>query len=268
MNILIATRQRAGQVKLLTWLNENHAQETTLFVEPQEVNTYKLYYPNCKIVSIGLQSQGLSFVRNFIYQYAIENNIDYYWMFDDDIKNFYYRVDKKMIKEDDPWLLLQDCENDFRACKFHHAGLEYQQFAWSASKKHLLNTFCDNAVWFNMPLLKDLLPSRNPYRMELKVKVDRDFCMQVVAAGGTTARCTTLAFATPPDGSNSGGLKEIVYDQPGWEEKAVDQLIAIWGSECVTKFTKDSGRVDAKIHWDRLRKPKVDSNALYGGLFD
>lgn len=266
MKILIATRQRAGKVKLLTWLNDYHPQETTLFVEPNEVDTYKLYYQKCNIINIGLQDQGLSFVRNFIYQYAIDQSINYFWMFDDDIKNFYYRLEQKMIKEEQPWSLLQDIENDFRACKFYHAGLEYQQFAWSANQKFLLNSFCDNAVWFNMPLLLQILPTP-PYRKELKVKVDRDFCMQVIANGGTTARCTTFAFATPPDGSNSGGLKEIVYDKEGWESEAVDQLIKIWGPECVTKFTKDSGRVDAKIHWNKLNKPKPIAKDLYEGLF-
>lgn len=263
MNILIATRQRAGKVKLLSWLNDWHATDTILFVEPNEIESYKLHYPSVKIINIGESDRGLSFVRNFIYQYAINHNISFFWMFDDDIKEFYYRLEKKMIKETDPWPLLEGIEKDFKACKFFHAGLEYQQFAWSATQPHLLNSFCDNVVWFNMDLLKTILPVP-PYRMELKVKVDRDFCMQVIANGGTTARCTTLAFATPPDGSNSGGLKEIVYDKEGWEEEAVNQLIAIWGEHAVSKIVKANGRVDAKIHWNKLT---IKKPTLYEGLF-
>lgn len=259
MNTLIATRGRAGKVKLLTWFNESHPEGVILFVEPQEEQIYRLQYQNLKIVPIGLRDQGLSYVRNFIYQYAIGNEIDYFWMHDDDIKDFFRREGNKMIKLDTPYPFLVEMENRFIHQGFYHAGLEYQQFAWSATAPFVLNSFCDNAVWFNMKLLKTILPTP-PYRKELKVKVDRDFCMQVIAGGGITARSTELAFATPADGSNTGGLKELVYDKPGWEEEAVDQLIKIWGVNVVTKFTKPTGRVDARINWKALNSSQQSIN--------
>lgn len=265
--ILIPTRGRAGASKLLSWLNDEERIQTFLFVEPEDIENYKRHYPKLPLVNIRASNQGLSFVRNFTYSWATQQGYRFYWMFDDDVKNFFHRSGTKMIKIE--WEhcvdMLCQCENDFVEAGFFHAGMEYQQFAWSAGNKIFnRDSFCDNVVWFDMMRCLSILPTP-PYRRELKVKVDRDFCMQVIAKGGTTGRHTIFTFATPPDGSNAGGLKEIVYDKEGWEAEAVDQLISIWGEDKVSKIVKESGRVDAKIHWNKLKPIKTPD--LYDGLF-
>lgn len=267
MEIIIATKGRYRNNKFLTWLDQNFGGHTTLFVEPAELDSYKFAFPNTKIENIFWNDRGLTYVRNIIYKYTIEHNIDYFWMPDDDITGFFKKVGNRVEKIE--WELvinrLMDMEKEFIKEGFAHAGLEYQQFAWSATKPYVLNSFVDAVVWFNMPILKQIIRTTQPYKYELKLKVDRDFCMQVLAAGGTTARSTELSLSMPKEGSNTGGLKEIAYDIDHLEESMVDKLIELWGTDKVTKITKDNGRIDAKIHWDRLRP--IQTPGLYEGLF-
>ena len=243
--IFIATCGRACKVNMLKYLPPS----SILFVEPRERDEYALHYPDLHLVSIGLNNQGLAYVRNFILQYAIDHKFKHYWMLDDDIKGFYTRqlgankVEKALMLP-----TLESAEQLFLKYNLWHGSLEYQQFAWSMGDKEIiLNSFCDNAVWFDVEKCKIL---SGKYR--LKLKVDRDFCMQVIDCGGTTGRSTLHAFATPPDGSNDGGLKEMCYDVPGEEERNVDELIKLWPVGVVTKFVKDTGRIDAKINWKLL----------------
>lgn len=266
MEIIIATRGRYANNKFLSWLDKSHGQNTTLFVEPQELGHYRFNFPNTRIVNILSDNQGLTYVRNFIYEYAIAYQ-DYFWMPDDDITGFFKKDGNRVHKmdQDEVWDKLEKIEKIFIEKGYAHAGLEYQQFAWSATKTFILNSFCDAVVWFNMPILKKIIKSDQPYKPELKLKVDRDFCMQVLASGGTTARYTELSLSMPKEGSNAGGLKDIAYDINGLEESMVDKLIEIWGNDKVTKIIKDNGRIDAKIHWDKL-KP-IEQPGLYDGLF-
>lgn len=262
---IVATKGRAGKGKILQWLNDNLPIDTILFVEPQEYELYKSYYPNIRRYYIMRENnRGLAYVRNEIYNFALQHEIKYFWMPDDDITGFFDKEGNRVKKNNDPIQALIKAQERFIKEGFYHAGLEYQQYAWSANREFTLNSFVDAVVWFNMDLLKTILPTP-PYREELKLKVDRDFCMQVLAKGGTTARYNELSLSMPKEGSNEGGLKEIAYDIPGFEESMVDKLREIWGFNIVEKITKPSGRIDAKIHWDRLIPLKT--NQIYDGLF-
>lgn len=263
---IVATKGRAGKGKILGWMSDNAKDlgDIYFFVEPKEYNKYKLHYPNIQMIIIPKDDAGLAYVRNRIYEFVLHKGIEYFWMPDDDITGFYDKVGNRVKKNDNPIPKLMEIQEEFIQNGFFHAGLEYQQYAWSANRQYTLNSFCDAVVWFNMKLLKTILPMP-PYREELKLKVDRDFCMQVLAKGGVTARYNDLSLSMPKEGSNEGGLKEIAYDLPGHEESMVDKLKELWGSNIVEKITKPSGRIDAKIHWDRLiPQPK---NELYDGLF-
>lgn len=268
LKFLIATKGRAGKCKLLTWLNDSEcAKETTLFVEEHELDNYYFHYPNFNFVFIRERDKGLAYVRNMIWSYAIAHDINYFWMPDDDITGFFDRVGNRMVKAENWIQRLRDTQRDFIDCKFHHAGLEYQQFAWSATKPFVIGSFVDAVVWFNMPLLKQIFPAEPPYREELKLKVDRDFCMQVIAYGGQTSRSTTFALSMPKEGSNTGGLKEIAYDITDLEYNMVCLLQKLWGEHVVEHITKSDGRRDAKIHWNKIKIPKPINNNMYDGLF-
>lgn len=244
--VLIPSKSRAGKSKLLTTLNDI-SYNAYIFVEPQEIHTYKFTYPNLQVVDIMQSNQGITFVRNLIRRFAEEYQMPKYWMCDDDVSDFYLRQGTKMIKSDVVTVLHQ-AELMFLENKVWLGALEYQQLAWSANKPFIENSFAEVCGWNDTNLTMSLR-----YRPEVEGKEDRDFAMQIIKAGGKTMRSTLQAFAAPKNGSNAGGLKEIFYDISGREEQCVDALVEMWGAGVVTKYVKEDGRVDAKINWKNIR---------------
>jgi hypothetical protein len=167
-------------------------------------------------------------------------------MLDDDLKFFYEIVDRKTVKID-PHAALEKAEALIKYIpNLAQASLDYTQFAWSASKEIKLNSYCDCCVYINTKLA-----SAAKYRSEIELKEDRDFSMQLLAAGFNTARISKYAFHSPKNGSNNGGLKKL-YDIPGKEEEVCHKVVNIWGEKFCTVQKKKNGRTDLKINWKGL----------------
>ena len=246
--ILVPSKGRAGKSKLLDHLNTFRPNGGVyVFVEPQEIHTYAFNYPNLEVVDIMTTNKGITHVRNLIRRFAEDYSFEKYWMMDDDVSGFYLRDGTKMIATSMD-IVLQAAEASFVAKGAALGGLDYQQLAWSATKDANENSFCDVAVWCDVAQLMGMR-----YDPVVEGKEDRDFAMQVVAAGLKTMRTTLQAFAAPKNGSNAGGLKELFYDQSGREEACVDAMLKKWGGGVITKIVKPDGRIDAKINWKAIK---------------
>ncbi|AFM54747.1 hypothetical protein P12024L_27 [Nonlabens phage P12024L] len=247
-NIFIPTKNRVENSTLLKFA-EQQKQEVFIVVEPQEYKSYKNTFPNFKYIILPENNGGITYVRNYIKEYSEKNEMDNYWQLDDDITGFFYREGTKLIKDD--FSVLSKAAEQFKSNSISLGGLEYRQFAWSASKDFVLDSFCDSCVFVDNTKTKGLR-----YRKYLEGKEDRDFAMQVISLGGKTARTTLYAFSAPANGSNAGGLKEIFYDI-GKEEIAVSRMVEVWGKNICVPIVKPSGRNDIKIMWK-----KINSNQL------
>ena len=71
------------------------------------------------------------------------------------------------------------------------------------------NGYCDVCVAIHAARAK-----RCTFRDACDLKLDRDFTLQVLAAGYETLRITQYSFACPKNGSNAGGLAPV-YAIPG-----------------------------------------------------
>jgi hypothetical protein len=188
---------------------------------------------------------GITYVRNFIKEYSEASNMDSYWQLDDDISGFFYREGTKLIRCGFEALI--NSQNVFENNSIALGALEYRQFAWSANKEIILNSFCDSCVFVDNKKTKGMR-----YNKYLEGKEDRDFAMQTINNGMKTARTTMFAFSAPANGSNLGGLKEIFYDKKGLEERVVDRMIEVWGNKVCNKIVKKDGRIDCKINWNKI----------------
>lgn len=242
-NIFVPSKGRANTSSLIKLAQEQNIR-LTVVVEPQEADSYLSSFPEMNYILLPLKQQGITYVRNYIKEFTERNSIGYYWQLDDDISNLYTREGTKLTRTGFDCLI--SAGNTFIKNKISLGALEYRQFAWSASKDLTLNSFCDTCVFVDNRLTNGMR-----YRPYLEGKEDRDFAMQIIKSGGKTARITTLAFSSPPNGSNVGGLKEIFYDQ-GKELQCVDRMIEIWGDRICNRITKENGRVDVKINWNEI----------------
>jgi hypothetical protein len=247
--IYVTTKSRYDNCKTVDLIG--NYKNLYIIVEPQEYNEYKNNYPNFNIIQLPENNKGLSYARNFIKTQTEENNIQDYWLLDDDISYFYERDDKKLNRIDFE-TCLKNSRKFFKENKIAVGGLEYRQYAWSASKRLIENSFCDSAVFIDNNLTKGIR-----YNLELKLKIDRDFCIKTIKSGNKTGRDTFYAFSVPPNGSNKGGLKEIAYDVIDLEKQMCLKMVEIWGSDICQHIVKDDGRNDLKIHWNNINSTQT-----------
>lgn len=215
-----------------------------IVVEPQEYEAYSNKFGQHNIIQLPENNKGITYVRNFIKKYTEDLNLEYYWQLDDDITGIYYREDTKLFKTG--YTNLLKAAQQFKENRIALGALEYRQFAWSANKPLIINSFCDSCVYVDNISTKGMR-----YNAYVEGKEDRDFAIQVIKNGLKTARTTLYAFSVPQNGSNEGGLKEIFYDL-GKEEICANRMVEIWGENICQKVIKESGRIDVKINWKNI----------------
>jgi hypothetical protein len=247
-NIFIPSKNRVENASLLKYAHENNF-IVNVVIEPQDEEKYKIKYPNFNYIILPQDNGGITFVRNYIKQYTINKGLQNYWQLDDDITGLFYREGTKLIRSD--FNVLHQAQEYFLNNKIQLGALEYRQFAWSATKPHIENSFCDTCVFMDNTSTKHL-----QYRPYLEGKEDRDFAMQIIKDGQKTARITLYAFSNPANGSNAGGLKEIFYDL-GKEEQCVNRMVETWGEDICTPIIKENGRKDVKINWNKINNTQI-----------
>lgn len=249
LNIFVTTKSRYENCKTVDLIG--NYKNLYIVVEPQEYEQYKNKYQDFNILQLPENNKGLSYARNFIKNQTEQNNIEDYWLLDDDISYFYEREGTKLNRID-----FETCLNNsrqfFKQNNIAVGGLEYRQYAWSANKRLIENSFCDSAVFIDNNLTKGLR-----YNEDLKLKIDRDFCIKTIKAGNKTGRDTFYAFSVPPNGSNKGGLKEMAYDIEGLERNMCLKMVEIWGADICQHIIKEDGRNDLKIHWNNINTNQI-----------
>jgi hypothetical protein len=244
LNIFIPTKGRFDKCKTANLIG--NYEKLFLIVEPQDYENYLKNYGDYNIIQLPFNNKGLSYARNFVRDYCYTNGIKDFWLLDDDISYFYERTGTKLERISFE-TALSNSRDFFIENEVAVGSLEYRQYAWSSKKRMVENSFCDSAVFINNELTQGIR-----YNEELKLKIDRDFCIKVIKSGAKTARDTFYAFSVPPNGSNKGGLKEVAYDVGNTELNMCLKMVEIHGSEICTHIVKPDGRNDLKIHWKKI----------------
>lgn len=199
--------------------------------------------PIRQVLQLPENDGGLPYVRQWILEYARASDIKWYWMLDDDIHGF-YRAIKARNNRIDITEALSSAQSLFsERPAIGQAALEYQQFSWSAIKPYAVNSYCDVCVAINSSIPKNIR-----FRPQTNLKVDRDFTLQILAAGFNTIRLSKIAFAAPKNGSNEGGLFEE-YSKVEQEKKDSLVMCQLWGGDICKPKKKSDGRMDVAINW-------------------
>lgn len=229
--------------------------QVTVVVERQEADAYGAELAaGAALHQLELSDQGIAYVRNAI----LGAEQGWHWMLDDDVTRAYRASGGKCHPAP-----LHEVLAQAEAAAFALPGdvaqlaLEYQQFAWSAKRPGWrVNSYCDVVVANHGSRARAAGAS---YVGELALKEDRDFTIQLLAAGRLTARSRHLAFSAPKNGSNGGGLAPL-YATDGREATASRRMEARWPGVC-TFNEKADGRPDVKIDWARF-KPRPELLAV------
>ena len=178
------------------------------FIEPQEFEQYDV--PNK--INILKDNQGISFVRNFMLQYAKTNKHKWILMCDDDIISFYeYKGNKNIKRGAEIWI---DILNKAKKLPFELFGINNKQFIWTAKKNYIINKASVEAcVLMNIDKIN--------WDYDNDTKEDKDFVMKTIKQGSGVVKFLKLGFSTPTVGSNKGGLhdKYLIKKDYDWSKK-------------------------------------------------
>jgi hypothetical protein len=153
-------------------------------IEPQEYDDYVKYIPSNKLLVLPFSNKGLVATRNWIWDYAQNLGVSYFWTFDDNIRCI-YRLNRNIKGRVLDGVALKVIE-DFatRYATAFISGMQYESFAPTKqiSPPFVLNT----RVYSNM-----LIKTNIPYRNEGFYNDDTDLCLRILKDG----YCTILFYA-------------------------------------------------------------------------
>lgn len=199
------------------------------FIEPQEMQLYDV--PNK--INIGLNDQGVTYVRNFMLDFARKNKMDWVIICDDDVQNFGIYEGKTKITDAGIWWQIFE---KAKKLPFEIIGINYRQHAWHEKKKYSVNKkFAEVCVLLNV--------SKISWNYKPNTKEDRDFQLQTIMKGNGVLRFNHFWFGCPGIGSNKGGLHNLYLQKKDtiWAQ----QIVKDW-HPFATLIQKED-RIDAKI---------------------
>lgn len=219
--------------------------EVLLFLEPQDFDKYKV---SCQKVNIGQNDQGISFVRNYIIDYAKTNKFKWVCMCDDDITSFGKATltEKGLRNKRDNKYILEAFEKtlNFQNTIF---GINYSQYSWASSNTKSVNTTTvEVCVWFKPDEIKA------KYDSNVNLKEDRDFIIQNKINGLNIVKLNRYYHNSPDIGKKQGGLFDEYKAKK--DEIAAKKMLEKWRPEIITLHTNKQGNLDIKINWENLCK--------------
>lgn len=199
------------------------------FIEPNEIEQYNV--PNK--ISVLLNDKGVSYVRNFMLEYAKNNNLEWVLFCDDDVDHFGKYENSNIKLDASIWI---EILSKAKKLPFEIVGINYRQLAWTGKNKYSINRkFVEVCVLLNVSKIK--------WNYRENTKEDRDFVLQTIKNGNGVLRFNKFFYNCPNVGTNAGGL----------QEKYKQKEDAIWAVNIVkqwypfAKLIKTKGRVDAKV---------------------
>lgn len=218
-----------GRLNTKTWkLFEEAGYEVFHFIEPQEMDAYQV--PNK--INIGENDRGVTYVRNFMLNWARERT-DWVWFCDDDVNGFGISKSGKTIKQGAK--ILAHIEERAKCLHFEIVGMNYVQHAWHEKKPYSINKkFVEVCALFNL--------KRITWKYEDNTKEDRDFTMQTIMNGNGVLRFNHIWFSCPDVGTNVGGLHHWYASKK--DEEAARKMVLKWDPWVTLKQKGD--RLDMK----------------------
>jgi len=171
-------------------------------IEQQEYDNYAKVIDQDKIIILPFSNRGLVTTRNWIWDYVQSLGIEYFWTFDDNIREF-YRLNNNIKARVSDGTILRVIE-DFagRYENLYISGMGYEMFA-PRGRKHppfILNT----RVYSNMLIKTDI-----PYRNRGIYNDDTDLCLQILKDGFCTVEFLAFLAKKEPTMKIQGGMTPL-----------------------------------------------------------
>lgn len=250
-NVLIAfpTYKRVGNVKTF-----EHVDDVLAFVEPQEEAVYRAIYPDRQFETYDRNGMTITEKRQYIVDRALERDVRYLFMLEDDLTGFYLRNGKtaggnhKLVRSDYTVVLDQ-----MLACMYKwgltQLGLSQQQSNFHYEEPEFkLSCKITELVLLDLQRMGELGVG---YDTSLRQFEDFDLTIQILAAGGRAALYTPAAFGHVTMGENAGG-----HQADGLRQKQTEEAVYAMQAKYPEWVEIKQGRLflEPKVNWKALRE--------------
>lgn len=236
----VPSKGRAGKSATLAMLDEQD--EVTVAVPVEEQSVYESIYPHFAILPV--EEPGIGNARQALLTAARNDEWGAFWMLDDDITGFFWRVGRKLVRtEIGPALnLMEDVLSEQKVGPVALAGPQFRHRAWAGPDvevdKHLRNVVH--------------VEPQAPIDYPPILKEDLDVVLQALTQGWHTVRFNLVAFDSPQMGTSQGGCRED-YDA-GKLDDACRALVERWPGLVEYDLDNKTGRLTNRVNWKAVRE--------------
>ena len=205
--LFIPSKDRFNNSILLSSLQKTNINHY-IVVEPQDSKNYIKYYPKSNIVVLPENNKGISYVRQYILDYANKKKMNWIWMIDDDILptisviNKNNKLNKISLYKSLEKAITHSFKKGFPSAhkinvndhKDKIAQIGFKHIVWLREySKYNINcqVVCNQISAINIPLIKK---HKIKYFSKLNFREDIDLTCQIVDSGLLTVRFNNYGY--------------------------------------------------------------------------
>jgi hypothetical protein len=195
----------------------------TIFVESQEFDLYAKYVSVEDIHILPHRDKGLTVTRNYIWDYAAERDLEWFWTFDDNISGLYrYNYNLKTPCYDATIMAIIE-EFVQRYENISIAGMNY--FMFVSRKSGNIPPFTLNTRIYSNMLIRTFAKDKigKPFRNVTFYNDDTDLCLRVLKSGWCTVLFNAFLIYKQTTMSVAGGMTDY-YEKTDNRLEFVEEL--------------------------------------------
>jgi len=208
-----------------------------IVVEPQDYTSYREVFTREQLIKLPMDNQGIDYVRNYCKIHSAQNDWEYHWQMDDNIKDFRIRVNNKNVKYNAKNVLSASETYVREYDNIGILGLCHVGFAFARDNEVDVNKQVYSCILVNNQVLANWRPD---------VVEDTDYSLQVLEQKYCTLLLNRFCIGKETTSTNSGGND----NSDEWRMKRSLGLQKHWPG--AFKITEQYGRV--KIQPSRIWK--------------
>jgi len=227
----------------------------TLFVEPQDYEKYTKLFKEQKIIKIGENDKGFSFVLNEIVKYTLEQKEKYFLFIDDDI----FGMKRKDKKEFDAKKFAKKAEKLIQEKKYAQLGISFGGHNWFESEEIKEN----KAVWGMGVMDAEVIDKIGGYDKNLILFSDYEITARLLLNGYNVGIWYKYFFLHKMKSKEGGAM--VYYKQSNLIKEQCEYLQNKYGKLCKMFFNKSHGIYEVRFDWRKIMlyaKMKIDPNKL------
>lgn len=202
--IYIPSKGRASNLKTVKLLEKHGVFGYYVVVEKHEAKEYAQYVRSTNLLVLPGSHYGTSSVaRNFCIKHSEKLGFKKHWQLDDDISRIYMHDHGAAIHD--------NVKNIFKYVEHFCEKRDWIKMAGiNTSSSFLVDV--KKELQYNTSLTSCFLITNTKFRFRLRMLVDMDYQLQLLAAGHSTLRFLNFAFTFVTPGKQAGGYAKMYAD--------------------------------------------------------